>query len=104
MHFLIFKICFSLFVLEVVYMDTLKEYYLSAGISEDVYCFCDKVQESLKERFEEIDQTAEFNQIKVLRATVSACVPHVSCGRTRADSAPNTLAYTSSSISLPKSS
>jgi len=49
-------------------MDTLKEYYLSAGISEDVYCFCDKIQESLKERFEEIDQTAEFNQIKVLRA------------------------------------
>lgn len=48
MHFLIFKICFSLFVLEVVYMDTLKEYYLSAGISEDVYCFCDKVQEALR--------------------------------------------------------
>ena len=49
-------------------MDILKEEYLSAGITEDVYDFCDKIQQGLKERFEEIDKVAEANQIKVLRA------------------------------------
>ena len=49
-------------------MDILKEEYLSAGITEDVYDFCDKIQEGLKERFEQIDKVAEANQIKVLRA------------------------------------
>lgn len=49
-------------------MDILKEEYLSAGITEDVYDFCDEIQNGLKERFEEIDKVAEVNQIKVLRA------------------------------------
>lgn len=49
-------------------MDILKEEYLSAGITEDVYDFCDEIQKGLKERFEEIDKVAEVNQIKVLRA------------------------------------
>lgn len=49
-------------------MDILKEEYLSAGITEDVYDFCDEIQNGLKERFEEIDEVAEVNQIKVLRA------------------------------------
>ena len=49
-------------------MDILKEEYLSAGITEDVYDFCDKIQTGLKERFEQIDKVAEANQIKVLRA------------------------------------
>ena len=49
-------------------MDILKEEYLSAGITEDVYDFCDKIQEGLKERFDQIDKVAEANQIKVLRA------------------------------------
>lgn len=49
-------------------MNTLKEQYLSAGISGEVYDFCDEIQKGLKERFEQIDQTAEENQMKVLRA------------------------------------
>lgn len=49
-------------------MDSLKDYYISSGIDDDIYCFCDKIQESLKERFEQIDEVAEFNQVKILRA------------------------------------
>lgn len=49
-------------------MDSLKDYYILAGIDEDVYCFCDKVQQKLKDRFCQIDSIAEFNQIKILRA------------------------------------
>lgn len=49
-------------------MNTLKEQYLSAGISGEVYDFCDEIQKGLKGRFEQIDQTAEENQMKVLRA------------------------------------
>lgn len=46
----------------------LKEAYLEAGISEQVYDFCQEIQESLEERFQEIDILAEVNQMKVLQA------------------------------------
>ncbi len=49
-------------------METLKDKYLSAGIDEEIYNFCDEVQKSLRERFDLIDETAEYNQMKVLRA------------------------------------
>ena len=49
-------------------MDSLKEIYQSAGIEEDVYDFCDSIQKGLKERFEQIDGIAEYNQMKVIRA------------------------------------
>lgn len=49
-------------------MDTIKEMYLSAGIDEEIYDFCDRIGESLKARFSAIDETAEYNQMKVLRA------------------------------------
>ncbi|MDD7402739.1 MAG: methionine gamma-lyase family protein [Butyribacter sp.] len=49
-------------------MESLKEMYLSAGIDEEVYDFCDEIQKGLKERFERIDETAEYNQMKVIRA------------------------------------
>ena len=49
-------------------MDTLKKLYIDAGISEKVYDFCDDIQKSLKERFEQIDAVAEYNQTKVIRA------------------------------------
>lgn len=49
-------------------MKTLKEIYLSAGIDEDVYHFCDTVQKGLKDRFAQIDEVAELNQMKVIRA------------------------------------
>lgn len=49
-------------------MNSLKEMYLSAGIDEEVFAFCDGIQKGLKERFEQIDEVAEYNQMKVLRA------------------------------------
>ena len=47
---------------------TLKELYAQRGISEEVYAYGEKIQEELKERFAAIDETAEYNQIKVLAA------------------------------------
>lgn len=47
---------------------TLKEYYETLGISPEVYEFSIQVEEKLKERFEQIDQVTEFNQMKVLLA------------------------------------
>ncbi len=46
----------------------LKEIYLSMGIKPDVYDYCEKILDSLKERFDKIDQMAELNQLKVLDA------------------------------------
>ncbi len=45
-----------------------KEMYTQLGISEAVYQFGAKIEETLKERFSEIDQVAEYNQLKVLHA------------------------------------
>ncbi len=42
--------------------------YLDLGISNEVYDLGEKVLEELKERFSEIDKTAEFNQLKVISA------------------------------------
>ena len=42
--------------------------YQSMGISEKVYNFGKEILEGLKERFEVIDEVAEFNQMKVLNA------------------------------------
>lgn len=42
--------------------------YKSLGIEDDVLSFGEKILDSLKERFEEIDKNAEYNQLKVLRA------------------------------------
>ncbi len=49
-------------------MDTLKEIYLSAGIEQDVYEFCNNIIKNLENRFKQIEEVAEFNQMKVLRA------------------------------------
>ena len=45
-----------------------KEAFLSMGISKEVYDFGNSVLEKLKDRFEQIDQVAEINQLKVLGA------------------------------------
>jgi len=45
-----------------------KSIYLENGIDSDVYDFCNSVLDDLKERFEEIDNIAELNQLKVLKA------------------------------------
>lgn len=47
---------------------TLKDYYISLGINPKVYDFCADIEKKLKTRFEEIDETAEQNQIKILKA------------------------------------
>ena len=46
----------------------MKELYEQLGISSQVYDFCHEIEESLKERFEKFDKTAEYNQMKVLLA------------------------------------
>ena len=42
--------------------------YEELGISKEVYDFGQKILEGLKDRFEKIDETAELNQLKVLKA------------------------------------
>lgn len=49
-------------------MTSIKEMYRELGISEEVYDFSLKITTQLRERFEEIDRIAEFNQLKVIRA------------------------------------
>ena len=46
----------------------MKELYEQLGISSQVYDFCHGIEESLKERFEQFDKTAEYNQMKVIKA------------------------------------
>ncbi len=42
--------------------------YGELGISAPVLSFCREIEESLKERFARIDETAEYNQMKVIKA------------------------------------
>ena len=49
-------------------METLKDWYLSSGIDGEVYDYCDRIQQGLQGRFAEIDEVAEYNQMKVVRA------------------------------------
>ncbi len=42
--------------------------YNSLGISNQVYAFSQKILDELEDRFKEIDKTAEYNQLKVIRA------------------------------------
>lgn len=42
--------------------------YQTMGISESVYRFGETILDSLQERFQTIDKTAEYNQLKVVRA------------------------------------
>jgi cystathionine beta-lyase family protein involved in aluminum resistance len=55
----------------------LQEMYQDLGISPEVYEFGAKIEESLKERFAAIDDTAEYNQLKVLKAMQDARVSDV---------------------------
>ena len=48
-------------------MDS-KNMYLSMGIREDVYAFGEKIWGALEERFKQIDQVSEYNQLKVIAA------------------------------------
>lgn len=42
--------------------------YETLGISKEVYQFGQKIEKQLRERFDEIDETAEYNQLKVIHA------------------------------------
>ena len=46
----------------------LKEQYREMGISEEVFDYCEKICKSLEDRFKKIDEIAEINQLKVLKA------------------------------------
>lgn len=46
----------------------MKEMYQKLGIEENVYRYGKKIEAQLQERFTEIDETAEYNQLKVLHA------------------------------------
>ena len=45
-----------------------KDMFGSLGISDKVYAFGEEILKDLKERFDAIDETAEYNQLKVIRA------------------------------------
>lgn len=46
----------------------MKNLYREMGITDDVYAFGSTILEGLNKRFAEIDETAEYNQLKVLKA------------------------------------
>ena len=48
--------------------DFIIKQYEALGISKEVYEFGEKIEADLKERFEEIDKRAEYNQMKVIKA------------------------------------
>ncbi len=52
----------------------LKQQYRQFGISENVYEYGRQILDSLQERFMQIDQIAEYNQLKVIRAMQAANV------------------------------
>ena len=47
--------------------NVLDSMYEQLGISKEVLDYAADIEKSLKERFERIDQTAEYNQLKVLK-------------------------------------
>lgn len=50
------------------FSHTIKNMYLERGISEEVHAFGERILLGLTERFQMIDENAEYNQLKVLRA------------------------------------
>ncbi len=42
--------------------------YKSMGVSDELFCFGEKILAKLENRFKEIDKTAEYNQMKVISA------------------------------------
>ena len=53
--------------------------YQQLGISEEVWRYGQKTEESLKERFRDFDETAEYNQLKVIRAMQENQIGRASC-------------------------
>ena len=46
----------------------IQKLYEQTGISPEVHDFGEKIEKSLKERFDKIDKMAELNQLKVIHA------------------------------------
>ena len=46
----------------------MKEIYQELGIDEKVFSYGMRFEKQLKERFQEIDENAEYNQLKVIKA------------------------------------
>ena len=67
----------------------MEEQYEALGISREVYEFGEKIEDSLKERCAAIDATAEYNQLKVIKAMqdnrVSALICHQDTATTTSD-------------------
>ncbi|MBR4168352.1 MAG: methionine gamma-lyase family protein [Lachnospiraceae bacterium] len=59
-------------------MDTALKMYRQFGIEEDVVQFGDRICDSLKDRFAQLDRIAEMNQLKVIRA-MQDCHVQESC-------------------------
>ena len=49
-------------------MEEIRNMYARMGISNAVFEYGEEIVKNLKERFETIDQNAEYNQLKVLKA------------------------------------
>ncbi len=49
-------------------MNEVSDMYTAFGISPEVYSFTERILGTLEERFRKIDETAEYNQLKVLKA------------------------------------
>ena len=48
--------------------DKICEIYKEMGFTKEVYDYASKIEKDLKERFDELDKVAEFNQMKVIKA------------------------------------
>lgn len=48
--------------------ETLEQYYTELGISQNVYCYCQKTEKELEDRFKQFNEIAEYNQLKVIKA------------------------------------
>ncbi|HIR26683.1 MAG TPA: methionine gamma-lyase family protein [Candidatus Choladousia intestinigallinarum] len=59
----------------------MNEMYKALGIAPEVLSYGEKILESLKERFEKIDERAEYNQLKVIRA-MQECRVSAECFQT----------------------
>ena len=49
-------------------MEEMREMYRNLGISDKIYDYSNDILEGLKERFDNIDKNAEYNQLKVIEA------------------------------------
>ena len=58
-------------------MQEMMEMYRDLGISPQVLAFGNQIEAELKERFQEIDENAEYNQLKVIKAMQEARVSDI---------------------------